>query len=368
MLDQQTSERASLALSEFDYDLPKDRIAQIPLADRDQSKLLLVDRPAATLSHKTFKDIPKLLRPDDVLVVNRTRVNARRLFGARIDHPAERIETFVTHRISDGVWLALVRPGKKALPGSVIKYSDSLFGRVMERTDDRGGRTIVFSRVNSGPQLGTVTESEIDSHIFAHGAVPLPPYIETQLHAEDDERYQTVYGDLPGSAAAPTAGLHFTESLLDEIEQLGVRIARVTLHIGLGTFRPIEAQTITDHKIHSEHVTVDQDAVEIVNGCCGRVVAVGTTSARALESAAIRDGVIAPYMGETSLYITPGYRSRVIDTLITNFHMPRTTLFVMVSALAGTNLIRHAYNEAITERYRFLSFGDAMLIDGIKAG
>jgi S-adenosylmethionine:tRNA ribosyltransferase-isomerase len=353
----------NLSLSEYDYNLPKERIAQVPLLDRDSSQLLIVDRPSGTLTHKHFYDLPDLLEPDDVLVINSTKVNARRLFGSRIDHPNERIETFLTHRISEGLWRALVRPGKKAFPGTVIKYSDSLYATVVERTDDRGGRTISFARTISGSEEDP---DGLDDEIFAHGSVPLPPYIATPLPAGSDDRYQTVYSEQPGSAAAPTAGLHFTEALLKRIQDKGVKIARVTLHIGLGTFRPIETENISDHVIHSEYVTVDSDAVDIVNNCRGRVIAVGTTSARSLETAAVSEGVIAPYTGDTSLYIMPGYKPRIIDALVTNFHMPRTTLLVMVSTLAGHELIRRAYSEALRKDYRFLSFGDAMIISGIK--
>lgn len=366
MLDQLTPDAVhNLSLAEFDYYLPKERIAQTPLLDRDKSKLLVVDRASSSLQHKNFFDLPGLLRPGDVLVINSTKVNARRLFASRIDHPDERIETFLTHRIADGLWRALVRPGKKALPGTVLKYREGLYGRVTERTDDRGGRIIAFSR--SAESLEPTPDLVgLDNDIFAHGSVPLPPYIETPLPVGDDDRYQTVYSDEPGSAAAPTAGLHFTTALLDQIEAMQVKIARVTLHIGLGTFRPIETEQITDHVIHSEYLSVDQEAVDTVNECRGRVIAVGTTSARSLETAAVADGVLAPFEGDTSLYIMPGYKTRIVDALVTNFHMPRTTLLVMVSALGGTQLMRRAYAEAMSNDYRFLSFGDAMFISGIK--
>jgi S-adenosylmethionine:tRNA ribosyltransferase-isomerase len=354
----------NLSLSEYDYTLPKERIAQVPLVDRDTSRLLVVDRPSGALTHRHFYDLPDMLEPGDVLVINSTKVNARRLFASRVDHPDERIETFLTHRISEGMWRALVRPGKKALPGVVLRYNDSLYGTIVERTDDRGGRTISFSRKVSGSEEDS---KGLDDEIFLHGSAPLPPYIETPLPPGSDDRYQTVYSEQPGSAAAPTAGLHFTEGLLQRIEEIGVRIARVTLHIGLGTFRPIETEKISDHVIHSEYLTVDNDAVNIVNNCKGRVIAVGTTSARSLETAAVSDGEIAPYSGETSLYIMPGYKPRIIDGLVTNFHMPRTTLLVMVSTLAGHELIKRAYSEALNNDYRFLSFGDAMFICGIKA-
>ncbi len=344
---------AALHLSEFDYDLPAERIAQTPLEPRDRSRLLVLGRADGAIAHKQFTDLPTYLRAGDVLVINDTRVTAQRLFGARTGRPEESVETFLTHRIADGLWQALVRPGKKLLPGVQVEFGDGLTAEVVERTDDRGGRLLQFT----APQ-GVFVEDAIG----ARSQAPLPPYIGTRLPPEQRERYQTVYADTGGSAAAPTAGLHFTPELLARIEALDVRIARVTLHVGLGTFRPIETDDVSAHQMHSERVTVSAEAAQIVNSAAGRIVAVGTTSARTLESAAVGPRRIQPMDGETSLYVTPGYKFQVVDALVTNFHMPRSTLLLLVSALAGTDSIRRAYAEALYKEYRFLSFGDAMLI------
>ncbi|MBV9851668.1 MAG: tRNA preQ1(34) S-adenosylmethionine ribosyltransferase-isomerase QueA [Armatimonadetes bacterium] len=341
-----------MRLSDFDYALPAERIAQTPLPRRDHSRLLVLDRSAESIAHRRFFDLPLYLRPGDVLVLNDTRVTAQRLFGSRPGRPGERVETFLTHRVADGLWRGLVRPGRKMPPGTEIEFGDGLRAEVLERTDDRGGRLLRF----------TAETGSVEDGIAAHGDAPLPPYITQPLSHAGRERYQTVYATREGSAAAPTAGLHFTQALLARIEAQGVRIARVTLHVGLGTFRPIETEDVAAHAMHPERVTVSAEAAEAINGATGRIVAVGTTSARTLESAAVADRRIAPMDGETGLYITPGHRFQVVDALITNFHMPRSTLLVLVSALAGRDAIRRAYDEALRENYRFLSFGDAMLI------
>lgn len=340
-------------LADYDYFLPPERIAQSPLPERDQSRLLVVNRAADRIEDHRFSDLPQYLEPGDVLVINDTEVNAQRLWGARPGHPEERVETFLTHRISDGLWQGLVRPGKKLPPGAIVAFRDGLRADVLERTDARGGRLLRFSSDQHGL---------VDTQIAAQASAPLPPYITQQLPTAERGRYQTVYAAHAGSAAAPTAGLHFTPSLLETIAARGVKIARVTLHVGLGTFRPIEADDIRTHTMHAERVTVTSEAAEMINSVSGKIVAVGTTSARTLESAASADHKVAPFDGETSLYITPGDRFRVVDALITNFHMPRSTLMVLVSALAGRDLIRRAYAHALEEGYRFLSFGDAMLI------
>lgn len=340
-------------LSDFDYSLPAARIAQTPLEPRDSSRLLVLDRAAQTLTNRLFSDLPDYLAEGDVLVLNDTRVTAQRLFGERPGHSGERLEAFLIHRIADGLWNALVRPGKKLLPGAVVDFGAGLSAEVLERTDDRGSRILRFS----APEGIWVEEA-----IAAHSLAPLPPYIETPLPAENRERYQTVYADPGGSAAAPTAGLHFTPALLARIEARGVQIARITLHVGLGTFRPIETEDVTAHQMHAERVSVSEEAAERVNSATGRIFAVGTTSARTLESAAVGPRRIAAIQGETSLYVTPGYRFQVVDALVTNFHMPRSTLLLLVSALAGTEFIRRAYEFALDDGYRFLSFGDAMLI------
>ncbi len=340
-------------MADFDYALPAECIAQAPLAERDQSRLLTLGRADGQITHRAFRDLPELLHDGDVLVLNDTRVTALRLFGARAGRPNERVETFLTHRVSEGLWQALVRPGKKLLPGVVVEYGGGLSAHVLDRTDDRGGRLVRFTLEGAACP---------DAVLEARGAAPLPPYISRPLPSEERDRYQTVYAAHGGSAAAPTAGLHFTPSLLDQLLTQGVRIARVTLHVGLGTFRPIETDDVTAHVMHAERIEVSEEAAETVNGARGRVVAVGTTSLRTLESAAVGTGRIAPFVGETSLYVTPGYRFQVADALITNFHMPRSTLLVLVSAFAGTESIRWAYATALATGYRFLSFGDAMFI------
>ena len=343
----------NLQLSDFDYLLPTDRIAQTPLDKRDSSRLLVLDRADHSLTHRRFTDLPEYLRPGDVLVLNDTRVTAQRLFGARPGHPDERLEAFLTERVADGLWQALVRPGKKWLPGAIVEFADGLSAETLERTDDRGGRLLRFS----GPE-GVYIEDAIARNAQA----PLPPYIQTLLPPDNRERYQTVYADQGGSAAAPTAGLHFTPELLASIEAHGVKIARVTLHVGMGTFRPIKTEDISAHEMHAERYTVSEEAAEIINSAAGRIFAVGTTSARTLESAAIGPRRVAAGEGETSLYVTPGYEFQAVDALVTNFHMPRSTLLLLVSALAGTEFIRQAYRAALEGEYRFLSFGDAMLI------
>lgn len=343
----------ALRLSDFDYSLPADRIAQTPTEPRDGSRLLVLSRSDGTLRHRHFFDLPTYLQSGDVLVLNDTRVTAQRLFGARPGHPAERIEAFLTHRVADGLWRALVRPGRKLLPGALVEFGDGLRAEVVERTDDRGGRLLQFQ---AAPSVF------VEDAIAGQAQAPLPPYIETLLPRERRERYQTVYAEAGGSAAAPTAGLHFTPDLLARIEAQGVAIARITLHVGLGTFRPIETEDVLNHQMHAERVTVSAQAAETVNRARGRIIAVGTTSARTLESAALGPRRVETLDGETSLYVTPGYRFQIVDGLVTNFHMPRSTLLLLVSALAGTEAIRRAYREALDTGYRFLSFGDAMLI------
>ena len=342
-----------LKLSDFDYLLPLERIAQTPLAERDTSRLLVLNRASQSVAHRRFFDLPEYLREGDILVLNDTRVTAQRLFGARPGHPEERVEAFLTHRVMDGLWQALVRPGRKLLPGVTVEFGDGLSAEVLEKTDDRGGRLLRFD---------TADGASVEDALAAQSLAPLPPYIGTPLPPGQRERYQTVYADQGGSAAAPTAGLHFTHALLAGIEMLGVQIVRVTLHVGLGTFRPIESEDVTAHVMHAERVSVSAEAAEAVNSAKGRVIAVGTTSARTLESAAVGHRRIQPMDGETSLYVTPGYRFQIVDALVTNFHMPRSTLLLLVSALAGTEQIRRAYQEALDGGYRFLSFGDAMLI------
>jgi len=343
----------ALHLSDFDYHLPAERIAQTPLEPRDGSRLLVLDRGSGAITHRHFFDLPEYLEAGDVLVVNDTRVTAQRLFGARPGRPEERVEAFLTHRGAEGLWRALVRPGRKLLPGASVEFGEGLTAEVVEKTDERGGRLLRF---RAPPGVA------VEEAVAALSSAPLPPYIGTPLPPGRRERYQTVYADKGGSAAAPTAGLHFTPALLARIEARGIKIARVTLHVGLGTFRPIETEDVLAHRMHAERVTVSAPSAETINGARGRIIAVGTTSARTLESAALGPRRVGPMDGETSLYVTPGYRFQVVDALVTNFHMPRSTLLLLVSALAGTDAIRRAYQEALDGGYRFLSFGDAMLI------
>ncbi len=348
-----TAAGPSLRLSDFDYALPAERIAQTPLARRDQSRLLVLDRADGTITHRRFTDLPEYLQPGDVLVLNDTRVTALRLLGARPGHDTERVEVFLTNPVGGGLWQGLARPGRKLLPGAEVEFGDGLRAEVLDKTDDQGGRLLRLTV----PDGGSVEEA-----LAARGDAPLPPYITRPPARTDRERYQTVYAAQGGSAAAPTAGLHFTPELLARVQARGVRIARVTLHVGLGTFRPIRTEDITAHAMHPERVTVTPEAAATISDAPGRIVAVGTTSTRTLESAAIGPRRVQPMDGETSLYITPGDEFRVVDALVTNFHMPRSTLLVLVSAFAGRELILRAYDEALRLGYRFLSFGDAMLI------
>jgi len=345
--------RPSFLASDFDYALPPERIAQTPLPLRDQSRLLILQKATGAIAHRRFYDLPDLLEPGDVLVVNDTRVTALRLFGARPGHPNERIETFLTHPLGADQWQALARPARKLPPGATLEYADGLSARVAAQTDDRGGRLLQFHAAGG---------ARVDELLAAQGNAPLPPYITQALPADHRERYQTVYAAQDGSAAAPTAGLHFTPALLARIRERGVQIALVTLHVGLGTFRPIETEDAADHVMHHEHITVTPQAADIVNTARGRIVAVGTTSARTLESAAVGPRRIRAMDGDTNLFILPGYPFKIVDALVTNFHMPRSTLLLLISALAGQDAVKHAYAEALAQEYRFLSFGDAMLI------
>ncbi|MGO8670288.1 MAG: tRNA preQ1(34) S-adenosylmethionine ribosyltransferase-isomerase QueA [Capsulimonadaceae bacterium] len=350
-------------ISDYDYVLPADRIAQTPAANRDDSRLLVLDRETGAIAHRMFRDLPEYLSGGDVLVLNDTRVTAMRLFVRPASEPsaAENIEVFLVSRVampSDGVgspqyWQALVRPGRKMLPGMRAVKGGTLTVDVVERTDSRGGRLV---RVESAEGL------DPDVELARVSQVPLPPYISTRLEGDNKDRYQTVYARHGGSAAAPTAGLHFTPQLLTDIGARGVEIAQVTLHVGPGTFRPVVTERIDDHEMHAERYIVSEAAAVAINGARGRVIAVGTTSARTLEASAVAPGRIVAGAGDTRLYVTPGYRFEVVDALVTNFHMPRSTLLLLVSAFAGRDRVLRAYEEALSNEYRFLSFGDAMLI------
>ena len=337
--------------SDFYYDLPKELIAQDPLRDRSASRLMVLDRVSGEITHRHFHEITEYLNPGDCLVINDTKVIPARLYGRR-EETGGAVEVLLLRRIDADTWETLVRPGKKARPGEKLVFGDeSLRGEVIDVVEE-GNRLIRFSY-----------EGIFEEVLDRLGEMPLPPYITHKL--EDRSRYNTVYARHEGSAAAPTAGLHFTPELLQQVEDMGVNIARVTLHVGLGTFRPVKVEDVTQHHMHSEFYVISEEAAETVNRtkeAGGRIISVGTTSTRTLESAADEDGRIHPCSGWTEIFIYPGYRFKCIDGLITNFHLPESTLLMLVSALAGKEHIMNAYEEAIRERYRFFSFGDAMFI------
>ena len=336
---------------DFYYDLPEELIAQTPLDQRDASRLLTLDKRTGARQHMHFYELPTLLKPGDCLVINDTKVIPARLFGVKEDTGAK-IEVLLLKRREHDIWETLVKPGKKAKPGTRIVFGEGLLtGTVLETVDD-GNRLIQFSY-----------EGIFEEILDQLGQMPLPPYITHQL--KDKNRYQTVYAKHDGSAAAPTAGLHFTKELLKQIEDMGVKIAHVTLHVGLGTFRPVKVENVQDHHMHSEFYMVEESEAKKVNDtkeAGGRVICVGTTSCRTVESAADENGRLKSGSGWTDIFIYPGYEFKILDALITNFHLPESTLVMLVSALAGREHVLAAYEEAIKERYRFFSFGDAMLI------
>lgn len=340
-----------MKLHDFYYELPQELIAQDPLEDRSSSRLMLLDKNSGEIKHEHFYNIKDYLKAGDCLVINDTKVIPARLFGVKKDTGA-RIEVLLLKRKENDNWEVLVKPGRKAKPGTVISFGDGLLECEVTDVVDDGNRIIHFSY-----------EGIFEEILDRLGEMPLPPYITHKL--KDKNRYQTVYAKHEGSAAAPTAGLHFTKQLLKEIEEMGVSIAHVTLHVGLGTFRPVKVEEITDHHMHSEYYCIEKDAADIINKTKkngGRVIAVGTTSCRTLESAASDDGTISESSGWTEIFIYPGYKFKMIDCLITNFHLPESTLLMLVSALAGRENIMNAYSEAVQEKYRFFSFGDAMFI------
>ena len=342
---------------EFDYDLPPELIAQTP-SKRGESRLLVLHRASGRIEHKMFGDLPEFLAPSDVLVVNDTRVSARRLRALR-ENGLE-AEALLLRPEGDRSWQALVKPGRAFRPGhTVTLLSDdgrTALARITGITED-GGRVL---------ELPSAAERDA---LERWGSAPLPPYIHVPLPSEQEERYQTVYAAHSGSAAAPTAGLHFTPEMLSQLEASGIRTARVTLHVGVGTFRPVRSELLQDHEMHAETAHLPAEAAALVNAAHGRVFAVGTTSVRTLETAALQSEQqgkslerVRPFTGETRLFITPGYRFRAVDAMITNFHLPRSTLLMLVSAFAGIEATRAAYQAAIERKYRFFSFGDAMLI------
>lgn len=338
-------------VKDYDYDLPEELIAQDPLEDRSSSRLMVLDRQTGDVEHRHFTDILEYLHPGDCLVINNTKVIPARLFGVKEDTQAK-IEVLLLKRKENDIWETLVKPGKKAKPGTKLVFGDGLLTAEVVDVVEEGNRLMQF-------HYDGIFEEILDQL----GQMPLPPYITHQL--KDKNRYQTVYAKYDGSAAAPTAGLHFTKELLQKVKDMGVDIAEVTLHVGLGTFRPVKVENVLDHHMHSEFYMVSQEAADKINRAKEsghRVIAVGTTSTRTLEAAADENGRLHETSGWTEIFIYPGYQFKVIDALITNFHLPQSTLVMLVSALAGREHVLHAYEIAVKERYRFFSFGDAMLI------
>ncbi len=336
---------------DFNFYLPEELIAQDPLLDRSSSRLMVLDKITGDIKHKVFKDITSYFKPGDCLVLNNTKVIPARLIGEK-DGTGAKIELLLLKRNENDIWETLVKPGKKAKPGTIINFGNGLLkGEILETLDD-GNRMIQF-------HYDGIFEEILDQL----GQMPLPPYITHQL--EDKNRYQTVYAKYEGSAAAPTAGLHFTKELLQQIEDMGVVIANVTLHVGLGTFRPVKVDDVANHHMHSEFYQIEASEAEKINNAKrngNRVICVGTTSCRTIESAADENGILHECQGNTEIFIYPGYKFKVLDALITNFHLPESTLLMLVSALAGKEHVLNAYHCAVENRYRFFSFGDAMFI------
>lgn len=336
---------------DFNFYLPEELIAQDPLEDRSSSRLLVLDKETGELEHKVFKDIIDYLKEGDCLVINNTKVIPARLIGER-EGSGAKVELLLLKRQENDVWETLVKPGKKAKTGDRISFGDGLLVGEIIKVVDEGNRLVKF-----------YYEGIFEEILDKLGQMPLPPYITHQL--KDKNRYQTVYAKLEGSAAAPTAGLHFTKELLEQIAAKEVTIANVTLHVGLGTFRPVKVENIKEHHMHSEFYHIEEEEAEKINNTKkngGRIICVGTTSCRTVESAAGEDGMVKPGSGNTEIFIYPGYKFKVLDALITNFHLPESTLIMLVSALAGREHVLQAYDAAVKERYRFFSFGDAMLI------
>ena len=341
----------TLLKKDFYFDLPQELIAQDPLADRSSSRLLVLDKKTGAIEHKVFTDILDYLKAGDCLVLNNTKVIPARLIGTKAETGAS-IEVLLLKRHENDIWETLVKPGKKARQGAVIEFGGGLLSGTVMDVVEEGNRLIQFSYQG-------IFEEVLDQL----GEMPLPPYITHKL--EDKNRYQTVYAKYNGSAAAPTAGLHFTEALLEKVQEMGVSIAYVTLHVGLGTFRPVKEENLINHHMHSELYQVSQQAADLINStkaAGGRIVCVGTTSCRTIESAANSSGKVIAGSGNTEIFIYPGYQFKVLDQLITNSHLPESTLIMLVSALAGRERVLNAYQAAVSERYRFFSFGDAMLI------
>lgn len=338
-----------MKISDFDYDLPIDKIAQVPIKSRDHSKLMVVNRNSGQLEHEHFYNLIDYLGPNDLLVLNETRVIPARLHGVRAD-TGGKLEVLLLRPFSDKQWEVLIKPGKRGKIGTKLNFGDKLYATVVSVTEV-GGRVLEFDY-----------QGDFDSILDELGETPLPPYITAEL--EDRERYQTVYSREKGSVAAPTAGLHFTADLLEQVQAKGVKLATVTLHVGLGTFRPIQVDEIQDHRMHAEYYSISAENADLINDCQakgGKVVAIGTTTVRVLETL-VQDGQIKPGSGWTDIFIYPGYNFQVVDALVTNFHLPKSSLLLLVSAFATKDIIKSAYEEALKADYRFFSFGDAMLI------
>lgn len=339
-----------MLLSDFDYDLPEERIAQVPIEPRNASRLMVLDPVTKEIEHRHFYDLKEFLEPGDTLIFNDTRVMPARLIGHR-DQTGGKVEVFLLRRLDANHWETLVKPGKKAKPGNVIRFGDELSCTVTEHTDF-GGRIVEF-------HYDGIFEEILDRL----GETPLPPYIHEKL--EDKERYQTVYNREEGSAAAPTAGLHFTKEQMQELRKMGVNLGFVTLHVGLGTFRPVNVENIEEHEMHKEYYCIPDETAKLImdtKKAGHRVIAVGTTSIRTLESAATAKNEIAGKSGWTGIFIYPGYDFKIVDAIITNFHLPKSTLIMLISAFAGRNFVLNAYKTAVEMKYRFFSFGDAMFI------
>ena len=339
-----------MKVKEFYYDLPEELIAQVPIAKRDESRLMVLNRENQTISHKIFKNILDYLKPGDCLVRNNTKVIPARIYGKK--ETGANVEFLLLNNIEGDIWESIVRPGNKLHVGTKVTFGDGILKAEILEVMEGGTRKVKF-----------IYDGIFNEILDQIGLMPLPPYIHEELKEKD--RYQTVYARYQGSAAAPTAGLHFTEELLEKIKEKGVEIANVTLHVGIGTFRPVKVEKIEDHHMHSEHYYIKPEDAEKINKTKqngGRIISVGTTSCRVLESVADENGLVKAVEGDTSIFIYPDYKFKCIDGLITNFHLPESTLLMLVSALAGKDYIMKAYEEAVKEKYRFFSFGDAMLI------
>ena len=340
-----------MKVSDFNYDLPQELIAQVPIKNRDESRLMVLDRKSKTIEHKIFKDILDYLKPGDCLVRNNTKVIPARLYGIK-EETGINVEFLLLNRIEGDYWEVMVKPGRRLKKGTNVIFGNGLLKAEILDIMEGGNRKVKF-----------IYEGIFNEILDQIGLMPLPPYIHEKL--QDKDRYQTVYAKYEGSAAAPTAGLHFTDELLEKIKQKGVEIANVTLHVGIGTFRPVKEENVEEHKMHTEHFYIKDEDVEKINKAKRtghRIIAVGTTSCRVLESIADENGYVKQIETDTGIFIYPGYKFKCIDGLITNFHLPESTLIMLVSALAGKEFVMNAYEEAVREKYRFFSFGDAMFI------